>query len=255
MSPLQRLDRPDGERLAFKRVSGVGPTVVWLGGFHSDMEGGKALCLHAWAERTGRAFIRFDYFGHGASSGAVADGAIGRWRDDSLAVVDSLTTGPLILVGSSMGGWLACLVALARQSRIVGLVLIAPAVDFTEAWIEPQLTAEARADLELHGVWRRRSEYDPHGYDITAAFLEEGRRWSLLSGPIAINQPVHILQGADDADVPWGHALAVSQAMQSTRVVFELVKDGDHRLSRGQDLGRLVAAIEMMTGGGFGDAA
>ena len=227
------------ERLAYSIVVGRAPTIVWVGGFGSDMTGTKAQALSDWSRGCGRAFVRFDYFGHGASTGAFADGTITRWHADALAVIDSLTDGPLILVGSSMGGWIACLVALARPDRVAGLVLIAPAVDFTSALVEPKLSAEARRAIAETGVWLRPSDYG--GYQpISAALLEDGARWTILSGQIPITVPVRILQGRADPDVPWTHALALSQAMSTSDQLFTLVGDGDHRLSRPQDLQRMV---------------
>jgi pimeloyl-ACP methyl ester carboxylesterase len=208
------------------------------------MAGTKADALAEWASAQGRDFLRFDYFGHGVSGGAFADGTITRWRGDALAVIDRLTEGPLMLVGSSMGGWLACLAALARPDRVKALVLIAPAADFTNALLEPSLPAEARAALERDGVWLRPSAYDPAGYPITAALLEDGARWTILPGPISIETPVRILQGGADEDVPWRHALALTQAVKSEDVVFTLIRHGDHRLSRPQDLARLISATE-----------
>jgi pimeloyl-ACP methyl ester carboxylesterase len=243
MTPPDHLAREDGERIAYRRIDGVGQTVVWLGGFHSDMEGTKAQALSDWAENAGRAYVRFDYFGHGQSSGAFEDGTIGRWRADALAVIDRLTEGPLVLVGSSMGGWLACLAALARPERIAGMVLIAPAADFTETLMEPSLSAEARTALGRAGRWTRPSEYEGGGYPITARLLEEGRAWSILPGPIPIRVPVRILQGGADPDVPWRHALALAEAIGGHDVIFTLIKDGDHRLSRPEDLDRLIAAV------------
>jgi hypothetical protein len=246
------LQRLDGERIAYRRLQGAGPTVVWLGGFHSDMEGSKALALHDWALGAGRAYLRFDYFGHGASSGAFEDGTIGRWRSDALAVIDQLTTGSLILVGSSMGGWLACLCALARPERVKALVLIAPAADFTDKLMAPGLPPEAHTALERHGRWTRPSAYDDGGYVITARLLDEGRGWSILpppgGAPVAITAPVRILQGGADPDVPWRHALDLAQALPGDDVVFTLIKDGDHRLSRPQDLKRMIAAVEEVCG-------
>jgi pimeloyl-ACP methyl ester carboxylesterase len=208
------------------------------------MEGSKAVALADWAARKGRAYLRFDYFGHGQSSGAFEDGTIGRWRSDALSVIDQLTDGPLALVGSSMGGWLACLAALARPARVKALVLIAPAADFTEKLITPDLSAEARAALLKDGRWIRPAEYDDVGYAITARLLEEGRAWSILPGPVPIACPVRILQGGRDTDVPWRHALALAEAIQGEDVIFTLTKDGDHRLSRPQDLARMTAAVE-----------
>jgi pimeloyl-ACP methyl ester carboxylesterase len=237
------LDR-EGERLAWRRVEGEGPTVIWLGGFRSDMASTKAGVLADWAQRRGRSFLRFDYFAHGASSGDFAEATVGRWRDDALAVIDRLTEGPLVLVGSSMGAWVACLAALARPERLQGLVLVAPAPDFTDKLMEPGLPPDGRAALERDGVWMQPSEYDPAGYPITRALLEDGRRWSILPGPVAIRAPVRILQGGRDASVPWRHALALAEAIEGEDVAFTLIKDGDHRLSRPQDLARLVAAVE-----------
>ncbi len=237
------LDREDGQRIAYRSIGGAGPTVVWLGGFHSDMEGTKAVAVDDWTRRTGRAYVRFDYFGHGQSSGAFEDGTIGRWRADALAVIDQLTDGPLVLVGSSMGGWLACLAALARPERVKALVLIAPAADFTDKLMEPSFTDEARRALKRDGRWTRPSEYEG-GYAITAELIEEGRAWSILPGPVEIACPVRILQGGADADVPWRYALALAEAIDNPDVVFTLVKDGDHRLSRSEDLCRMIQAVE-----------
>ena len=236
-----------GERLAWRAVDGRGPTAVWLGGFRSDMTGTKAQMLAERAAETGRGYLRFDYSGHGESSGRFEDGTIGRWRSDALAVIDGLTEGPLVLVGSSMGGWIACLAALARPERVAGLVLVAPAADFTSTLIEHLLTDDARRDIETDGRWMQPSEYgDP--YPITRELLEEGRAWSILEEPVAIDAPVRILQGGEDPDVPWRHALKLAETITGRDVVFTLVKDGDHRLSRPEDLRRLAAAVEELTG-------
>jgi pimeloyl-ACP methyl ester carboxylesterase len=237
----------DGARLAWRKIAGGGPTVVWLGGFHSEMTGTKGEALAVWAAETGRAYLRFDYFGHGRSEGRFEDGTISRWRGDALAVIDRLTTGPLVLVGSSMGGWLACLVALARPERVAGMVLIAPAADFTQVLLAPRLPPEAHEALARDGQWTRPSLYDDEGYPITRALLEDGARWCILPGPVAIDVPVRILQGARDPDVPWEHALALSQALGASDVVFTLIGDGDHRLSRAQDLKRLTGVLEELT--------
>jgi hypothetical protein len=238
------LGRPDGEGVAWRRVAGAGPTVVWLGGFKSDMAGTKAQALADWALAAGRAYLRFDYLGHGESSGDFAAGTITRWREDALAVLDELTTGRLVLVGSSMGGWLACLAAVARPERVKALVLVAPAPDFTDKLMAPEIPPEGHAALAADGVWLRPSEYgDP--YPITRALLDDGARWSILGqAPIPIEAPVRILQGGEDPDVPWRHALELAHALSGADVVFSLIKDGDHRLSRPQDLARLVAAVE-----------
>ena len=237
-----KLDRPDGAKLAWRRVEGAGPTVVWLGGFRSDMAGTKAQALADWAKAEGRAYLRFDYFGHGESDGDFANGTITRWRADALAVLDELITGDVVLVGSSMGGWIACLVAAVRSQRVKAMVLVAPAPDFTEKLMEPEIPLEGRKALRDNGVWMRPSAYgDP--YPISAGLLEDGARWSILPGPVPIEAPVRILQGAADHDVPWGHALKLAQALNGEDVVFTLIKDGDHRLSRPQDIARLIAAV------------
>lgn len=242
------LERPDGERLAWRGVSGAGPTVVWLGGFGSDMTGTKAQALAEWARATGRAYVRFDYFGHGQSSGEFAKGTITRWREDAMAVLAELTAGEAILVGSSMGGWLACLTAMAEPQRIRAVVLVAPAPDFTEKLMAPAVPPEGRAALDGEGVWLRPSLYgDP--YPISRTLLEDGARWSILPGPVPIEVPVRILQGGEDPDVPWRHALELAQAIKSPDVVFSLIKDGDHRLSRPQDIARLIAAVAEVAGG------
>lgn len=238
------LDCGDGEQLAWRRVEGAGPTVVWLGGFASDMTGTKAQALSAWAVERGRGFLRFDYFGHGASSGAFEAGTITRWRGDVLAVLDQQVGGEVVLVGSSMGCWLACLAALARPDRVRAMVLIAPAADFTERLMAPSLPPGAQAALTKDGVWRRPSPYDDGGYLISRALLEDGARWSILPGPVGITAPVRILQGGADTDVPWRHALLLAEALESPDLVFTLVRDGEHRLSRPQDLARLIAAVE-----------
>jgi pimeloyl-ACP methyl ester carboxylesterase len=244
MSEIQgSLDRPDGARLAWRMVEGAGPTVVWLGGFKSDMTGTKAEALADWAAAAGRAYVRFDYFGHGESSGDFADGTITRWREDAIAVLNELTAGPLVLVGSSMGGWIACLVAMVMQRRVQAMVLVAPAPDFTEKLMAPEIPPEGRAALAADGVWLRPSEYG-EPYPITRALLEDGARWSILGGePIPLEMPVRILQGGEDPDVPWRHALELAQALKGDDVVFTLIRDGDHRLSRDQDIARLIAAV------------
>ena len=238
------LTRDDGARLAWKRVEGRGPTVVWLGGFKSDMAGTKAQALADWARASGRAYLRFDYFGHGISDGEFREGTISRWRADALAVLDHLVEGPVVLVGSSMGGWLACLVAMAAPARIAALVLVAPAADFTEKLMRPGLPPDGRAALARDGVWLRPSPYGEEPYPITRALLEDGARWSILDSEVPIEAPVRILQGGEDPDVPWRHALEMAQAIKGRDVVFTLIKDGDHRLSRPQDIARLIAAVE-----------
>ena len=237
----------EGARLAWRRVDGASPTVIWLGGFHSEMTGTKGKALAHWAAERSRAYLRFDYFGHGRSEGRFEDGTISRWRGDALAVIDRLTEGPLVLVGSSMGGWLACLAALARQERVAGMVLIAPAADFTQTLLGPRLPPEAHEALARDGQWTRPSQYDEDGYPITRKLLEDGARWTILPGPIAIDFPVRILQGAQDPDVPWKHALELAHAMKTPDVVFTLIRDGDHRLSRPPDIARLIGGVDELS--------
>lgn len=238
------LDRGDGQQLAWRRVAGRGPTVVWLGGFMSDMAGTKAQALADWALARGRAFLRFDYLGHGESSGDFREGTITRWRADSLAAIAALTEGPLVLVGSSMGGWISCLVAAEIPQRLHAMVLIAPAADFTETLMKPGLPPEAHEALARDGEWIRPSAYEPTGYPITKGLLEDGARWTILGAPVPVDVPVRILQGREDPDVPWLHALELANAIRGDDVVFTLIKDGDHRLSRPQDIERLIAAID-----------
>jgi pimeloyl-ACP methyl ester carboxylesterase len=242
-----RLDRGEGQFLAWRRIPGAGPTVMWLGGFRSDMTGTKAEVLARAAAARGWDYLRFDYFAHGASSGAWEEATIGRWRADALAVIDALTAEPLVLVGSSMGGWMAALAALARPERIKALVLIAPAPDFTETLMRPRLSSEAALEIARNGFWTAPSAYGEAPYVITARLLDEGRDWMILDrGGVAITAPVRILQGGQDPDVPWTHALKLAEQIEGEDVVFSLIKDGDHRLSRPQDLARLVAAVEEM---------
>jgi alpha-beta hydrolase superfamily lysophospholipase len=233
--------------IAYLRREGSSPGIVWLGGFRSDMRATKAAALDAWAMERGRAFLRFDYSGHGESGGHFEDGTIGTWLEDALGAVEALTTGPQVLVGSSMGGWLALLAArrLATGGHPpAGLVLIAPAVDFTERLMWAGLDDEARRSVERDGVWHRPSAYSSEPVPITRALIEEGRRHLMLDGPIRSYAPVHILQGMTDEDVPWRHAMTLVEHFASDAVVTTLIKDGDHRLSRPQDLARLIAAVE-----------
>ncbi len=225
------------------------PGVVWLGGFKSDMTSSKAGALDGWAGQCGRAMLRFDYSGHGKSSGRFEDGTIGSWTEDALAAIRHCSTGPQILVGSSMGAWIALLVARAlaqagEADRLAGMVLIAPAVDFTETLMWAQFPPEIRRGIEQNGVWFRPSEYSDDPYPITRALIEDGRRHCLLGSTIRSHCPVHILQGMRDPDVPWTHAMAVVEHLAADPVSITLVKDGDHRLSRDEDLVRLIAAVE-----------
>jgi pimeloyl-ACP methyl ester carboxylesterase len=243
---------PGAERrsIAVRQREGAGPGVFWLSGYKSDMNGTKAQALAHWADAAGRACVRFDYSGHGESGGAFTDGTIGRWLTESLAVFDACCHGPQIVVGSSMGGWLALLLARALRQReqaalasVAGLVLIAPAVDFTEELMWKRFTPEIKRELEDKGVWQRPSEYSPEPYLVTRQLIEEGRHHLLLGGMIETGCPVRILQGVLDADVPWRHAVELVSRLASDDVVLTLVKDGDHRLSRPEDIERLIRAV------------
>jgi pimeloyl-ACP methyl ester carboxylesterase len=237
-------------RIAIREQPGAGPGLFWLSGYKSDMKGTKAEALAAWAAEAGRACIRFDYSGHGESGGAFADGTIGRWLADALAVFEAHSRGPQILIGSSMGGWLALLMVHALRQRsqtaasIAGLVLIAPAVDFTEELMWKRFTPAIKQELEQNGVWQRPSEYSPEPYLVTRQLIEEGRKHLLLGGLIETGCPVRILQGVEDPDVPWRHTIELTSRLASDDVVLTLVKDGDHRLSRPEDIERMIAAVK-----------
>jgi pimeloyl-ACP methyl ester carboxylesterase len=244
----------DARRIAFLRVPGTPETgasgLFWLGGFKSDMRSTKASALLAWAEERGRAALAFDYSGHGDSSGAFEDGTIGRWFDEALATFRAQTAGPQILIGSSMGGWIALLLARAlaaagETERLQALILIAPAVDFT-AHLWDGLSRDIRRTIEAEGKWLRPSQYSPEPYPITRQLIEEGRSHLLLGGTIRTHAPVHILQGMQDPDVPWKRATLLVEHLAGDPAVLTLIKDGDHRLSREEDLQRLFAAIETM---------
>jgi pimeloyl-ACP methyl ester carboxylesterase len=235
-------------RIAVRARDGAAPGLFWLGGFKSDMQGTKAVALDRWAGEQRRSCIRFDYSGHGESGGDFADGTIGRWLEESAAVFESHANGPQVLVGSSMGGWLALLLARPLKGRkmkgsIAGLVLIAPAVDFTEELMWKKFPPDVRRQIETEGSWQRPSEYSEAPYPITRGLIEEGRKHLLLGGLIETGCPVRILQGVKDPDVPWQHAAELSSRLAQDDVVLTLVKDGDHRLSRPEDIERLIAAV------------
>jgi pimeloyl-ACP methyl ester carboxylesterase len=234
-------------RIAVRERSGDKPGLFWLGGFKSDMQGTKAVALDRWAGENGRACTRFDYSGHGESGGDFTQGTIGRWLEDSLAVFGT-TEGPQVLVGSSMGGWLALLLLRELKKRaaavpVVGVVLIAPAVDFTEELMWKKFPPKVKREIETAGSWQRPSQYDGEGYPITRGLIEEGRNHLLLGGLIETGCPVRILQGVQDPDVPWQHAVDLSSRLAQDDVVLTMVKDGDHRLSRPEDIERLIAAV------------
>lgn len=235
-------------RIAVLKQAGRGPAVVWLGGFRSDMRATKAEALAQWAASEGRAFIRFDYAGHGESEGSFADFTLSDWLEDALAVLTREVDGPAVLVGSSMGGWIALLATRALRTTAparapAGLVLIAPAVDFSEDLMWAQMPQPIRDTIERDGVWLRESAYSPEPTPITRDLIEDGRRHLLFGRPIETGCPVHILQGMKDPDVPYPQALKLVEHLSTDPVVLTLVKDGDHRLSGPDDLQRLSAAV------------
>ena len=238
------LARSDGEQLAFRPVDGDGPTVIWVGGFRSDMEGTKALALDSAARERGWNYVRYDHFAHGQSSGDWRKATIGRWREDAIALIDSLE-GPVVPVGSSMGGWVALLLALARPDRLAGLVLVNPAPDFTEDLMWPGL-----ADHERQAILREGETLvveDGLGeYVLTRRMFEEAREWLLLRGDLPLAAPVHILQGRADDVVPWRRQIALIERLAGADARLDLIEGGDHRLSTPADLARLIGAIEQM---------
>ena len=247
MEESGRLARGDGPDLAYLRTPGSAPTVVFLPGFRSDMQGAKAVEVAALCAARGAGCLRLDYGGHGASGGRFEDGTIGGWTADALHGIDRLTEGPLVLVGSSMGGWIALLVALARPDRVAGLVGIAAAPDFTERLMWDAMLPAERATLLRDGVVFAPSEYgDP--LPITRALIEDGRRRLLLDGPIPLNCPVRLLHGQRDADVPWETSLRLAERLASPDVQVTLLKDGDHRLSRPADLALLRRTVATLLG-------
>lgn len=229
-------------RLAYRHRAGTGPTILFLPGYMSDMEGGKATALDAWAEAEGRAMLRFDYAGCGASDGRFEDQSLANWRNDVLAVMDELVEGPVVLVGSSMGGWLMLLAALARPERVAGLVGVAAAPDFT-TW---GFTEEQKMAILREGRVEERSPYSDTPYVTTRTFWESGEMLRLLHAPIAIDCPVRLLHGQADGDVPWALSLQVMDLVRSADVQTILVKDGDHRLSREQDVALLIGTVAQL---------
>lgn len=250
---LELLDAPgflgrQRDSLAFKQSHAKppykdSPTLIWCGGLKSDMEGGKATHLHDWALSQGRAYIRFDYFGHGVSSGDFEKAGIGRWARDTVQIIDDLTTGDVILIGSSMGGWASLLAATKRPERVKGLVLIAPAPDFTKTLMWDRFSQEIKDEIMQSGVYYEPSEYG-EPMPISRALIEDGQQNLLLGQPIKFSGPVRILQGMKDPDVPFTHAMKLIDDITSADIEMTLVKSGDHRLSTEQDLARLVRTVE-----------
>lgn len=247
MSDLRFLTRPDGTRLACcatpARAPGK-PGILFCGGFRSDMTGTKAVALEQAAQQHGLGYVRFDYFGHGRSDGDFLDGTIGRWKEDTLAMLREVCgPAPQIVVGSSMGGWLATLAALALPDRTAGLVLIAPALDFTEDLMWAGMTEAQRAVLLRDGILREPSQYSDQPYEYTLKLITEGREHLILRPGIVYDRPVRILQGMMDPDVPYSHAVKTAAAFQGGDTRLTLLRDGDHRLSRPQDLDLLVETV------------
>jgi len=243
MAETQFLETDAGRTLAYHRFSGRRTGVVFLGGLRSDMTGSKALHLEAWARRSGREFLRFDYSGHGESSGAFEDGAIGDWAEDALAAIEALTEGPQVLVGSSMGGWISLLLAKHRPERLAGLVTIAAAPDFTENGYWKQWSTAQRKTLMEAGRIELPSEYGD-GMIITKRLIEDGREHLVLSDPLRIGVPVRMLQGTADVDVPMDTALELLEHLEGPDLRLELVKDADHRFSSATCLNTITRAVE-----------
>ena len=246
------ITRSDGATIAYHRTGRRDshdrrPGLIFLGGFMSDMTGTKVTALEAFARERGQVFVRFDYQGHGASSGDFADGTIGRWAEDAVTVLDRVSEGPQILIGSSMGGWIMLLAALARPERVAGLVGVAAAPDFTEDLMWLRYSPEVRETLEREGVYQEPSDYGEEPTTITLGLIEEGRRHLLLRGPIALSCPVRLLHGMKDEAVPWETAPRLAEALESRDVEVTLVKDAGHRLSEPQDLARLFDVLDRLT--------
>ena len=241
-------------QIAVLARSGRAPGIFWLGGFRSDMQGTKAEALDLWAGDEGRAATRFDYSGHGASGGRFEDGTISRWLDEALAVFDAFTREPQVLVGSSMGGWLALLLAkrLSERSdsdRLQGMVLLAPAIDMTKDLMWKHLNAVQRRKLKKQGFIEQPSEYSQQSEIITAALIEDGEKHLFSEQPFETGCPVHVIQGMQDREVPWSHATKLMEHLAFDDAVLTLVRDGDHRLSRPEDIDRLIAAVSAMIEG------
>lgn len=240
------INGPHG-KIACRQLDGKGPGLVWLGGFRSDMLGSKAETLGDHAKKSGQGFLRFDYSGHGESEGKFRDGTISQWLEDANAAITQLTDGPQILVGSSMGGWITLLLALRHPERIAGLILIAPAPDFTETLMWHDMDQATRKEIITKGFVETPSDYSDEPEIITHALIEDGRNNLVLDKSIPVKGPVRILQGMQDEDVPWKHALKIPHIIQSDDVTTTLIKSGDHRLSSDADLARLTQTVDEIT--------
>jgi len=246
------LEREGAPRLAYHRTSGRPPTVAFLSGYASDMTGSKALRLERFCAARGQRFLRFDYSGHGASDGEFLEGTIGAWAEDARALIDAVTEGPLVLVGSSMGGWIMLLVALAMPARVQALIGVAAAPDFTEDLMWAALDERQRSELMSRGALRLPSPYVDEPYPITRGLIEEGRRHLCLRAPIPIDCPVRLLHGLEDGDVPWRTALRLADRLRAGDVTVTLVKGGGHRLSEPGELdlleGTVASVLEAVRG-------
>lgn len=243
MTEASYLTTPQGRRIAYHLTPGQGPGVVFLGGFKSDMAGTKAVYLQHWAQQQGRAFLQFDYSGHGVSSGAFLDGAIGDWFEDALAVIRAVTTGPQVLVGSSMGGWISLLIARTIPDRLAGLVGIAAAPDFTEDSMWADFTDEQRDEL-ARGQVALASDYSDAPYIITRRLIEDGRNHLVLRTPLELPFPTRFLQGTDDTDVPVSVALRLLNHVCGPDIRLTLVKGADHRFSSPDCLAMITTAVQ-----------
>ncbi|MDH3694202.1 MAG: alpha/beta hydrolase [Gammaproteobacteria bacterium] len=243
-SDFQTLETGQGGYIAYRRRPGRPPTIVFLSGYKSYMGGTKAVFLDSFCAQHGYAYLRFDYFGHGRSSGEFVDGTIGRWYEDALAVVTQLTDDKLVLVGSSMGGWIMSLLARTIPERIAGMVGIASAPDFTERLMWPRFSREQRAKLESGDVLQLPSAYDDQSYPVTMRFIEEGREQLVLDAKIEVDCPVHLLHGMNDPDVPWETSVALANALSTDRVIVTLFKGSEHRLSSDAELEKIAQAVK-----------
>lgn len=247
MTDCQYLDTPHGRRIAFHLTKGTAPAVVFLGGFKSDMNGTKAICLQDWAKASGRAFLRFDYSGHGQSSGRFEDGSIGDWTEDAVDVITKLTKGKVILVGSSMGGWISLLVAKALPDRIAGLIGIAAAPDFTEDSLWDGFSEAEKRQLSENGQIELPSEYDDGPYVITKKLIEDGRNQLVLRTPLDLPFPVRLLQGTADQDVDQSVALRLLAHATGPDIRLTLVKGADHRFSSAANLRLICKSLHSVT--------
>ncbi|MED5579505.1 MAG: alpha/beta hydrolase [Nitrospinota bacterium] len=234
------------KQIAYRRLEGRSPGVMFLGGFRSDMEGTKACSLELHCKAVGRSFLKFDYTGHGSSSGNFNDGTIGSWTDDAIAVLDEVSTGPQVLVGSSMGGWISILCALARPKKICGIVGVASAPDFTEELIWNQFSEEQRKEIQVEGSLNLNTEYSEDPHVITRDLIEEGRNHLVLGSDIPLRCPLRLIHGIQDFDVPWNFSEKLLNSFSGENVNLTLIKEGDHRLSRPQDIKLLIDTVETL---------